>query len=92
MRALSQLVGKFWRTPCADHVEQASSAQLEPAPSFNEILAALSFPDFAGLPLEYWPGYRHVLRDREREAPSAHLQSRGPGADTRSRAAFGQRT
>jgi hypothetical protein len=89
MQSLSQLVGKFWRQHGVDHLEQASSPRFEPVPRFGEILAALSIPDFAGLPLEYWPGYRHVLRDREREAPSAHLQS---GADKQSRAAFGRCT
>lgn len=26
---------------------------------FGEIIAALTVPEFAGLPIEYWPGYRH---------------------------------
>jgi len=85
MKTLAQLVGKFRRGSGAERMEQASPPQFEPVPRFGEILAALSIPDFAGLPLEYWPGYRHVLSDREREAPSAHLQSRALGTGTRRR-------
>ncbi len=34
-------------------------ARLKDAPiSFGEIIAASTIPDFGGLPLEVWPGYR----------------------------------
>jgi hypothetical protein len=69
----------------------APLSRIEPAPRFGEFLAALSIPDFAGLPLEYWPGYRLVLREREREAPSAQLRSGTPRADGPAHAEFGRR-
>jgi hypothetical protein len=33
---------------------------LESPVRFGEILAASAMPDFAGLPLEFWPGYRQL--------------------------------
>ena len=34
----------------------------EPPLRLGEILAAATVPDFAGLPLELWPGYRSAGR------------------------------
>jgi hypothetical protein len=44
--------------------DRNSQSRPEPAPEspvrFGEILAASAMPDFAGLPLEFWPGYRQL--------------------------------
>jgi hypothetical protein len=37
-----------------------SDPALESPLRFGEILAASGMPDFAGLPLEFWPGYRQI--------------------------------
>jgi hypothetical protein len=37
-------------------------------PRFGEIIAVSMIPDFAGLPLEFWPGYRrHIAPDEPSE-------------------------
>lgn len=44
---------------------------------FGEIVAASTIPDFAGLPLELWPGYqRHVPADQSEEENSSSPQPR----------------
>jgi hypothetical protein len=36
-----------------------SHAAFDTPPRFGEIIAASTIPDFAGLPIEWWPGYRN---------------------------------
>jgi len=71
MRSIDQLVGIFWKRRGADATIAAafSDAPFEAPPRLGELLAALSIPDFAGLPLEFWPGYRqHAISDHETDA------------------------
>jgi hypothetical protein len=62
MSSVYRLVDTFWkRLRTLNHDTRSG---LDPAPEpplrFGEILAASAMPDFAGLPLEFWPGYRQV--------------------------------
>jgi hypothetical protein len=51
---------------------QASEAPLQ----FGEIIAASTMPDFAGLPLEFWPGYQRATSTYELRAATASDFSR----------------
>jgi len=44
--------------PVAQQARDAPPNADEAPLRFGEILAAATVPDFAGLPLEFWPGYR----------------------------------
>jgi hypothetical protein len=43
-----------------DRNSQLPEPALESPVRLGEILAASAMPDFAGLPLEFWPGYRQL--------------------------------
>jgi hypothetical protein len=59
------------------HPECLADPALETPPRFGEFLAASTMPEFAGLPLEFWPGYRRqTVSDGEHRAAEASNFSR----------------
>jgi hypothetical protein len=70
MQSLPDLVGRLLRRglrrPSAADPAPIERAREQP-PLFSEILSAATYLDFGGVPLEYWPGYRHTDHDQERE-------------------------
>jgi hypothetical protein len=58
-RMFDRLVGRLLRRAVLGNgaIGQAGEAR-EPPLRFGEVVAAATVPDFANLPLEFWPGYR----------------------------------
>jgi hypothetical protein len=48
----------------------SSHGPFDMPPRFGEIIAASTIPDFAGLPIEWWPGYRSYAATNEVEDAS----------------------
>lgn len=73
MPSILRLVGRMVRRQpqrCEVDSQSLQHAARDMPPRFGEILAVSTIPDFAGLPLELWPGYRNaVASDGPAEAP-----------------------
>jgi len=67
MPSILRLATILRRRPRTEEPDSGVDSDLD-GPKFGEILAASTMPDFAALPLEFWPGYRRYFRtewDRE---------------------------
>lgn len=58
MRLLVRIISQVLN--CRRGVEPVAHVQVEPPLQLGEIMAAATVPEFADLPLEFWPGYRHL--------------------------------
>jgi hypothetical protein len=66
MPSIPRLIGKLRRGLHQPTSHLVSTEQDREAPlGVGEIVAASSYLDLGGLPLEYWPGYRHAAKDEQ---------------------------
>lgn len=80
MRFISHFVGRMmWQRlrPRPADLNPVRWVGFDTPPRLGEILAASTLPDFAGLPLELWPGYRcRFTTDEPEEADRVATQPR----------------
>ena len=69
MPSIVELMGRMMRKRRQSDAPAFPVPELEAKLRLGEILAVSTIPDFAGLPLELWPGYRN--RDAADETEEA---------------------
>jgi hypothetical protein len=70
MPSIVGLMGRMIRKRRQPEPAALPVPESEVKPRFGEILAVSTIPDFAGLPIELWPGYRNRAAAEEAEEDS----------------------